>query len=232
LPQTAANLATDLEAALKGAGIAAPYVLAAHSAGVFETLQFLARHRAEVAGLMLVDPTIADAVERVGAISPLAMSALRGDLANRAAVLHRCAANPAAATPADAAICFRLPEHARTLTENFAALDHQPARLNTRASLYEQFEANTHVTAQSYGSLPLVILTSQKTPLEALPVEQPARSAALDKLWTGDHDQLAAQSSRGSNRVVAGAGHQIHHEQPQAVADAIGQVVDQARAGR
>jgi pimeloyl-ACP methyl ester carboxylesterase len=231
-PQSAANLALDLEAALKAAAIAAPYVLVGHSAGAFESLQFTARYPREVGGLVLVDPTIPDLFARVGAISPLALTALRADLANRAAALHRCAANPASAAPADAAICFRLPEHARPLAEGFAASDHQPARLNTRASLYEQFEPNTHIAAQSYGNLPLAILTSQKTPLEALPVEQPERTMALDKLWTDAHDQLAAQSSRGSNRVLAGAGHQIQLEQPQIVADTIGRIVDEARAGR
>jgi pimeloyl-ACP methyl ester carboxylesterase len=230
-PQSAANLAEDLAAALKAANIPAPYVLVAHSAGVFETLQFADRHRGDVAGLVLVDPSLPDMVSRVGAISPAAQAMLRGDLANRAGAYQRCAANPAAPSPADTGICFRLPDHARPLAEHFAARDHDAARLSTRASLFAQFEINARLMndpVRHYGNLPLAVLTSEKTPVAALPVDLPAR-AALEKLWNSGHDEMAALSRRGSNRVVPGAGHQIQLEQPGVVADAIARVTEQAR---
>ena len=230
-PQSAANLAEDMTAALKAANIAPPYVLVAHSAGVFETLLFADRHRGDVAGLVLVDPSLPDMVSRVGAISPAAQAMLRGDLADRAGTYRRCAANPAAPSPADAGICFRLPEHAKPLADSFAARDHDAARLSTRASLFEQFEANARLMndpARDYGNLPLAILTSEKTPVASLPVEPPAR-AALEGLWNGGHDEMAALSRRGSNHIVPGAGHQIQLEQPEAVAGAIVRIVEQAR---
>lgn len=182
--------------------------------------------------MVLVDPSPPDMVERIGAVSPLAQKLLRADLANRAGALQRCAANPAAATPADAGICFRLPEHARPLAENFAARDQDPQRLQTRASLFAQFEANTrllHNPSRHYGNLPLAILTSEITPAAALPAEQPSQTAALAALWNSSHDEMAALSRRGSNRIVPGAGHQIQLEQPQAVVAAIARVVEQAR---
>lgn len=230
--QSADKLADDLAAALKAGGIAAPYILVAHSAGSFETLLFADRHRAEVAGMVLVDPSPPDIAERIGAVSPLAQKLLLGDLANRAGALSRCAAGPAAAAPADAGICFRLPEHARPLAETFAARDQDPQRLQTRASLFAQFEANTrllHNPVRNYGNMPLAVLTSEKTPAAALPTEQPARTAALEALWNKSHDEMAALSRRGSNRIVPGTGHQIQLEQPQAVAAAIARVVEQAR---
>ncbi len=230
--QSADKLAEDLSTTLKAGGIAAPYILVAHSAGSFETLLFADRRRSEVAGMVLVDPSPPNMVERIGAVSPLAQKLLRGDLANRAGALQRCAANPATATPADAGICFRLPEHARPLAENFAARDQDPQRLQTRASLFAQFEANTrllHNPSRHYGNLPLAVLTSEKTPAAALPAEQPSQTAALAALWNSSHDEMAALSRRGSNRVVPGAGHQIQLEQPQAVAAAIARVVEQAR---
>jgi pimeloyl-ACP methyl ester carboxylesterase len=230
--QSADKLADDLAATLKAGGIAAPYILVAHSAGSFETLLFADRHPAEIAGMVLVDPSPPDMVERMGAVSPLAQKLLRGDLANRAGALSRCAASPAEAAPADAGICFRLPEHARPLAEIFAARDQDPQRLQTRASLFAQFEANTrllHNPVRNYGNMPLAILTSEKMPLAALPAEQPAQTAALEAFWNGSHDEMATLSRRGSNRIVPGAGHQIQLEQPQAVAAAIARVVEQAQ---
>jgi pimeloyl-ACP methyl ester carboxylesterase len=203
-----------------------------HSAGSFETLLFADRNRADVAGMVLVDPSFPDMVERVGAISPLAQKLLRADLANRAGAFSRCAANPNAAAPADAGICFRLPEHARPLAENFAVRDQDPQRLQTRASLFAQFEANTRLThspVRHYGNMPLAILTSEKTPVSALPAEQASGTAALETLWMTGHDELAALSRRGSNRVVSGARHQNQQEQPQAVAGAIARVLEQAQ---
>jgi pimeloyl-ACP methyl ester carboxylesterase len=231
-PQTAQNLAGDLQAALKAASIGAPYVLVAHSAGSFETLLFADRNRAAVAGMVLVDPTIPDVAARVDAISPLAASLLRADLGMRATALRHCAANPVQPAAADAAICFRLPAHAQDLAAGLEARDHDAARLNTRASLFEQFEPSAHAaanTARNYGDLPLAVLTSETEPLGTLPVEQPERKAALEKLWNDDHDQLAALSRRGSNRTVPGSGHQIALEHPDAVAAAIGAVLDSIR---
>jgi pimeloyl-ACP methyl ester carboxylesterase len=231
LTQSAANLVEDLAAALKAANIPAPYVLVAHSAGSFETLLFADGHRREIAGMVLVDPSLPDMVQRVGAISPPAAAFFRTDLSGRAAALHRCAANPAQPAPADAGICFLLPDYARPLTETLASREHEPARLQTRASLYEQFETSVRLLAnpaRNYGNMPLAILTSENTPVAALPAEPPAR-AALQALWNSGHDEMAGLSRRGSNRVVPGTSHLIHLEQPQAVAGAIARMVEQAR---
>lgn len=56
--QSADNLAQDLAAALTAANVAAPYVLVGHSAGSFETLVFADSHPSEVAGMVLVDPSL------------------------------------------------------------------------------------------------------------------------------------------------------------------------------
>ena len=229
--QSAANLGEDLAAALKAANLPPPYLLVGHSAGSFETLWFADNHRGDIAGMVLVDPSPPDMAARIGAVSPPAAAMVRADLSGRAGALHRCAANTAQPAPADAAVCFRLPEHARPLAESFAARDHESARLQTRASLFEQFEASSGMLAnpaRNYGNLPLAVLTSEKTPVATLPVDPPAH-AALETLWNGSHDEMAALSRRGSNRIVPGAGHQIQLEQPQAVAGAIAQVLELAR---
>jgi pimeloyl-ACP methyl ester carboxylesterase len=231
--QSAANMAADLSALLADARIAPPYVLVGHSGGAYQTMLFADRHRAEVAGMVLVDPSLPDMFQRIGAISPMALKLLRADTANRATTFRRCAADPDHVSAADGAICFHFPAYAGALAGNFTALDHTSLRQATRASLYEQFEANTQAVAEAhpYGDMPLAVLTSQRDPLSSIPTESPASTAALGALWRSAHDTLAGLSTRGTNELVAGSGHQIQLEQPEAVISAIDRIVDAARNG-
>jgi pimeloyl-ACP methyl ester carboxylesterase len=229
--QTSANMADDLFAALAGAGIAAPYIMVAHSAGAYEAVAFAQRHRAQVAGMVLVDPSLPDMINRVQAVSPLAATALRADLAAHTSAYHRCAADPAHTTPADANICFHTPDYATPLADRFEAGNHDPATLTTRASQYEQLEPNALAFPANadFGDMPLTVLTSEQEPLNVLPVEQPAMKAGLDSLWNSSHDAIAKWSRRGSNSVVAGSPHQIPLEKPEAVISAITRMVDTLR---
>jgi pimeloyl-ACP methyl ester carboxylesterase len=56
LPRTAGRLAHELRQAMRTAGVPPPYVLVGHSFGALVVRIFAARHRADVAGLVLVDP--------------------------------------------------------------------------------------------------------------------------------------------------------------------------------
>jgi hypothetical protein len=44
------------------------------------------------------------------------------------------------------------------------------------------------------------------------------------------HERIAALSSRGVHRAIAGSGHNIQNERPAAVISAVNEVVDQARS--
>jgi pimeloyl-ACP methyl ester carboxylesterase len=56
-PRTSADVVADLDALLKAAAIAPPYVLVGHSFGGVSVRLFAADYPAEVAGIVLVDPT-------------------------------------------------------------------------------------------------------------------------------------------------------------------------------
>jgi hypothetical protein len=59
--------------------------------------------------------------------------------------------------------------------------------------------------------------------------------AELPALWAEKqraHAELAALSTRGVHRVVAGSSHDIPHIRPQAVIDAINEIVNEARGSR
>ena len=62
------------------------------------------------------------------------------------------------------------------------------------------------------------------------PAIEAETQAFFKKDWPRGHDRLAALSTRGVNRLVSGARHNIHRPNPELVTAAILEVVDQVRA--
>jgi pimeloyl-ACP methyl ester carboxylesterase len=166
------------------------------------------------------------------------------------ALFHRCAAALRAGTVRaggpDPDGCFRgqtfPPEYPPELR---AALDKHPAdqppealarAFDLLAALqspnlgFESFKL-ADKPDRDYGSMPLVVLTSSmlsSAPGQPQPSAEQARSF-LDA--AGEvHQRMATLSKRGVHRVVEGSGHNIQQDKPQAVIDAIYEVVDEARA--
>lgn len=78
---------------------------------------------------------------------------------------------------------------------------------------------------RSFGEMPLIILTRGERSTN-MPKDQ---AEAEWTAWNGLHDDLARLSTRGVNRVVAGANHYIQLDQPDAVVYAVGEAVTAAR---
>ncbi len=81
--------------------------------------------------------------------------------------------------------------------------------------------------------MPLIVLTAGVD--YTLPADAPDEAKAeiprvRHPQWVHAHDALAALSTRGVNRILPDTPHYIHQYQPQAVIDAIDEVVDEARA--
>lgn len=230
-PQDAAHAAADLAAALNAAGISGPYVVVGHSAGGYVSLLFADRHRAEVAGMVLVDPSLPDqfAIEE-SAVKGLGEQG-RQFAIGQAAKLRRCAAKVKAGGRLEDGCVTYYPEFPDDLVAALRRLDADPARLETKASIEDQFEPSSRQVVdprRDYGTLPLIVLTAGRP--SALPPELADSQSAIDQRWSEGHDALAALSRNGSNRIVEGAGHMIQTEKPQAVIAAVEEVLGQARS--
>lgn len=236
-PQTVARTTDDLERALAAAGATGPFVLVGHSAGAHEVLTFADRHRADLAGIVLVDPVRPHDVAREAAVGPKAAAADRTYLAGEAERLRDCAAGVEAGrvkTGAPAPPCFHyFPEIPARAQAVLARLDADPARLRTQASAYEEYEPNGERVAKddrSYGDLPLIVLSAGNSGLWA--PEAKDEHPALIADWADSHRSIAALSTRGERRVVEGAGHLIQLQQPEAVIAAVRDVVQAWRTPR
>ena len=228
-PRDAAAVASDLHALLHAAGLKGPYVVVGHSLGGYFTRLFADTHPNEVAGMVLVDPTIDHQKQLIATIAPppkpaqgpppnpCAMAAEAGQLKPGTDAYKACVQEPAPSLPANlrAAMIAQAtgPAMYRTVASEAGAMDQDSAEIVAHR--------------RSFGAMPLVVLTAGQ------PAKDPSltdeKNQAWQKLWMQGHDEIAALSSRGRNRVVPGSGHFIQFERPQAVIDAVDEVVAQVR---
>ena len=243
--QLIANTVSDLEAALKSAAIAGPYLMVGHSMGGLESVLFADRHPEAVAGMVLVDPSVPDQADRLGKAAPSMAAAVKGLRAPILAEMRDCASGVQSGaigvgTP-DPKGCLVYtggypPETAAALAQR----DTEWLRWAAKISLHERFDESARSLARparNYGAMPLIVLTAGKpfTPpasmapatAEAIRAGWPAFSAEFNRA----HDDLAALSTRGSNRMVADAGHYIQYDRPDLVIAAIEEVVKASRDG-
>lgn len=78
------------------------------------------------------------------------------------------------------------------------------ATLNARRSFFS--DLNQEEAPSTLDGLPLIVLT---------------RGQGADELWLSNQTELAGLSSNSDHRVVEGTGHFIHQDRPEAVVEAI-----------
>jgi len=79
------------------------------------------------------------------------------------------------------------------------------------------------------GHVPLMILTQDRAHFRMLKPWFAGDVDAAYAQWLSGHDDEARDSTRGENRVVDGAGHDIEDDRPDAVLAAFRAIVDAAR---
>lgn len=82
-----------------------------------------------------------------------------------------------------------------------------------------------------HADIPLIDLErSEKVPHSAFPSLTQQQVDALNREWHNFQVDLAGRSKYGEYRMVAGSGHMMHRQKPQAIADAIVDVVRQVQS--
>ena len=215
-PRDAAAVANDLDALLTAAKIPAPYVLVGHSLGGIHVRQYANTHLDKVAGIVLVDASgdnqralFRAAIPR-SANDPLwtfdeetwrrCVATLRGVLLPRS----------------DPSIKDCMGNDAEIVDSNFSSL------YAMEHSSVDQLAASR----RSYGALPLIVLTAGNGGGKNLPPEyDDADRAAFDNVWADLHRDQASLSTIGERRIVPNSGHIMQADAPQAIIDAIREVL-------
>jgi pimeloyl-ACP methyl ester carboxylesterase len=213
MPRDGASIAEDLDNALTAARIAGPFVVVGHSAGGLYARLFADRRPREVAGMVLLDPSVEHQDQAFSMFGPNAASlAPIEDAVERCLELAKSGARPS------------------NESERSRCLDRKGRIMPVSLWRTELSELDTLWSATSneidegrpnYGDLPLIVLTADGTNGA---VTEPVRSL-VDERWRTLHRQIAARSHRGQERVVEGSSHLIMIDKPEAVAQAIREVV-------
>ncbi|MFB9290497.1 alpha/beta fold hydrolase [Pseudoduganella plicata] len=234
LPGTSGNAVADLHKLLQTAGIAPPYVLVGTSYGGGNVQLYTYRYPEQVRGLVLVEPEHEDEMARLDRASQGRWSQLT---AAQAAIWPQCvAAAEKGFVPGSEAFLQCTggiqPVYGRELAAARLAVETSPGYWHAAASEQAHFDvsrAELGAARRSYGDLPLVVLTRGVSPFAVPGKPQSELNKATERENMAMHKEVAALSSRGSQRVVPGAGHIIQQDRPEAVVRAITDVLDELR---
>jgi pimeloyl-ACP methyl ester carboxylesterase len=220
MPRDAAAVVRDLDETLAAAKIAPPYVLVGHSMGSYHVRLFANTHFDKMAGLVLVDPSADGQLARFNAVIPK-MQQIQ-DAAFKAQADLNCIARlretPIAPDDPLAKQCGGSDAEAIEATKS--EVESMPGAST------EQLVASR----RSYGDMPLIVLTRGDYD-RGMPPDFTAKDrAAMRSVWETMHGEMAALSSKGEHRFIAGAGHYIQRDAPQAVIDAAAEVVAAVRS--
>jgi len=225
-PATRASVSHDLHALLEQAGEAPPFVLVGASLGGIYVRLYAADYPDQVAGLVLVDPATetrlftmyrGEGVE----IASLTAEQLRETIPPGTFAVPRRAVQTG--TPFD-----RLPPE---LYAKRRALD---ARLIASYPDSVGYEARLSFSEGERARLARLkaLSAAQQYPLADRPLIVLSRGLDSSQGQLDSHEGVAKLSSNSRHRVIAGAGHEIHLFQPDAVIQAIADVVASLRSGK
>jgi pimeloyl-ACP methyl ester carboxylesterase len=229
-PRTAAALDADLEALLHAADLRPPYVLVGASLAGLHVRLFADRHRSEVAGMVLVDPSFEHQVARYEAATPAYVPTAERQLAT----FKRCIEALRAGVPARDSQTYKdcIGDPDPDLPNDVVAALAARVRPDTYVMILSELEEFSGASSEevdasrrSYGDMPLIVLTA------ALAPNADPDTITRTRIWTAMHDRMAQLSSRGVNRIIPGATHHIQQSRPQAVIAAVNEVVTAAREG-
>lgn len=208
LPRDAAGAARDLHTLLQNANIPGPYILVGHSLGGLIARVFANDHPSEVAGVVLVDSMSPDQIPDQ-TDEALAQSGSRSHPFSMEALLARFGI---------ARLIVKLPGTAPAVPPEMGAyypLYIRPQTFQTTADEFQGVPISGVQAAavKSFGGLPLIVLTAKLN---------------VDRNWQELQTGLL-QLSTNSRQLFAESGHNIQGDAPEAVVEAILQMIRQVR---
>jgi pimeloyl-ACP methyl ester carboxylesterase len=233
-PEILSDVADDLHAALRNGAIPGPYVLVGHSSGGIEARLYTQRWRKEVVGMVLIDTSPADE-GLIDEDQPDFDAAMGRE--NFASYTLQCALlaahgslNPSRPEYQDCV--FPLPSGMPAafikIWPNFFTAYYFTDKVSLMSSLYtHRYDSVDHLRL---GAMPLVVLSDENPWNNGTPAGIRFNRQYL-KVWVAMHVALAHLSSRGIHRMIKGSGHEIQLDKPQAVIDAVDEVLGEIRAG-
>jgi pimeloyl-ACP methyl ester carboxylesterase len=225
-PQILPDTVSDLHAALQAADVPGPYVLVGHSLGGLEARLFAQRWPREVAGMVLLDTSYAAQALNEVNLQDNPGPGVEGEVPAALKCALLAAHGPLDPSNPEYESCvIPLPDDApaalRNIWPRFFTADYAIAHVSLLSSLFtHRHDGADHLRL---GDKPFVVLS------RAVDRDWPQGAFGQDlrKQWYAHHEALAHLSSRGVHRVIEHSGHDIESDKPQAVIDAVDEVLRQ-----
>ncbi|QXQ07334.1 alpha/beta hydrolase [Sphingosinicellaceae bacterium] len=239
-PSTADQAVADLHQVLRRSRVRLPVILVGHSVGGLYSTLYADRYSADLAGLVLIDPSYA---EQDKGESPDELAKDASSFSETITHLRACSglARSGKLATERHPECFafspeRTPEQRAFLTYQMIRPDRYDAmasEIESQHSTDGRSDINSRQelgARRNWGEMPVVVLTAALVPDPKVADADRALAERNWGLWKAGHDALAARSTRGRSAVVPKTGHFIQVDQPQAVIDAIENVIAASRA--
>lgn len=220
LPRDVNAVANDIETMLSAANIPGPYVLVGHSLGSYHTRQFANMHFDQMAGLVLVDPSGDGQDKRFEAAIPKAYAIANAPMDKMKTLDCVAKLRAQLVAKADPLAKDCLGNDADGIESYLSEVDAMGG-----ASTDELTRSR-----RQWGDMPLIVLTRGDYDKDMPPTFTKADRDGMKAVWIAMHDEMTALSTAGQHRTVDGAGHSIQRDKPQAVIDAVNDVIKAARA--
>jgi len=234
-PQILSDVVDDLHAALNAGSIPGPYVLVGHSLGGIEARLYAQRWPKEVVGMVLVDTSPAGEglidENQPGFDEMAGRESYAADMLHCAFLVASGPLDPSrpeykgcsAALPTDTPAAFR------AISPQFFTAYYFADKVSLMSSVYtHRYDS---VDYRRLGAMPLVVLSADYSWGKAGTPLGVWYHRSYSKVWNARHEALAHLSSRGVHRIIRESPHEIQLDKPQAVIDAVDEVLRQLHAG-
>lgn len=206
--------AEELHTLLHNAGISGPYILVGHSMAGFDVRLFTSLYRNEVAGIVLVDSSHPEQIQRF----PQIMRDIDNEWTRQ---LEFMEFTMPIGIPRALGFC------GGDIYVRAAECDFSTMREKVAENKNFGQSAAEAATTGPFGDLPLMVLSHDPT---VAPRELPPDVAAqTEKDWSQMQQELTHLSARSTQVIAQNSGHYIQSERPELVIQAISSMVEQVR---
>ncbi len=212
-PRTSSLMVEELFQLLHNAEVRGPYILVGHSFGGYNAQLFAERYANVTAGVVLVDSSHPDQVERFLA-PPININTAPS--AGTTAIML---------VPGPPLLPVHMPEDAKIAAMMLMSL-HKSRRTVADEYLHFRESAAAVRDGGALPSVPLVVISRGLAERDT--TSEQGRLA--EALWLTLQDELAERNQRSAHLIANASGHHVHLEQPQLVVDAVTMVLDFNRA--
>jgi pimeloyl-ACP methyl ester carboxylesterase len=233
-PNTSQNVAEDLHKLLAAAGVKPPYVMVGNSLGGANVQVYAYRYPAEVKGLVLVEPEHEDETSRLDKASQGNLKKVYAMVKQQNDYCVAAARKGFKAGSEEQMNCIGNPaeSYGPTLGAAVTSATSKPAYWRANVDEWEAIKVSDEQLRKlrrPFGDMPVVVLTRGVSPYAVPGKPQSPLNKAMEDENAAIHKETAALSTRGKQRVVPGAGHVIHADKPDAVVDAVLEVLNDVK---